>query len=40
MHDKLSTILQALSTTDNPQQHILNEREDRLKDLEAGGNAP
>ena len=40
LHDKLNAILQALSTTDDHQQKILNEHEDRLEDLEAGGNAP
>ena len=40
LHDKLNAILQALNARDDHQQKILNEHEDRLKDLEAGGNAP
>ena len=34
MHDKLNAILQVLTTRDSHQQKILNEHEDRLRDLE------
>ena len=35
MNDKLSAILSSLRTKDDHQQEILNEHEERLKDLEA-----
>ena len=34
MHDTLNAILQVLTTRDDHQQEILNEHEDRLRDLE------
>lgn len=34
MNDKLSAILQTLKTTDDHQQQILDEHDERLRDLE------
>jgi hypothetical protein len=35
MHDKLNAILRALNTRDDHQQQIVDEHEERLRDLEA-----
>ena len=40
MNDKLNAILSALRAKDDNQQQILDEHDERLKDLEAGRRTP
>ena len=39
LHDKMNAILRALTNRDDHQQKVLNEHEERLRDLERGQRA-